>query len=354
MPLPSGAVLDFSGSALVMAIINCTNDSFYAASRALADEAVDRALAAEADGADIIDFGGESSRPGAEYTSEAEELARLLPVITAFRKRSSLAVSVDTRKSAVAAAVLDAGADIINDISALDDDPLMAELCARRRAAVVLMHKRGIPRTMQEAPAYGDVVAEVAAYLAGAAQRAEAAGISREQIIIDPGIGFGKQLEDNLEILRRMDCFTRLATSAGRYGAAPRMGGSERPAQRGWSEGGVPPPSIKIDLHSEPQAGIAETRGNDYPVLIGLSRKVFIGAVTGRGAEERLAGTIAANAAAIMGGAAIIRVHDVKEHADLVKMLSAINNGAAIADGAAINGGAGADTPNATEQAPRR
>jgi len=280
--LRSGASLDFSGPALIMAIVNCTNDSFYEPSRALRDEAVAKALTAEEEGANIIDFGGESSRPGSLYTSEEEELARVVPVIEAFRKRSALPVSVDTRKAAVARAALDAGADIVNDISALYDDPLMPGLCAERGAAVVLMHKKGVPLTMQsgtpETPWYEDIVGEVGAYLRAAAERAIAAGVSPEKIIVDPGIGFGKQLEDNLELIRRL----------------PRL---------------------------------AEICGKDYPVLVGLSRKSFIGAVTGRDTGERLSGTLAANAAAIMGGAAILRLHDVKEHLDLVKMLLALNAG---------------------------
>ena len=273
--LPSGASLNFSGPALIMAIVNCNDDSFYAPSRALQDAAVEKAVRAEEDGASIIDFGGESSRPGSLYISEEEEMSRVIPVLKAFRKRSSLPVSVDTRKAAVARAALDAGADIINDISALYDDPLMPELCARYGAAVVLMHKKGVPLTMQEAPSYEDPVAEVGAYLKAAAERAAAAGISPENIIVDPGIGFGKGLEDNLEILRRLPC-------------------------------------------------LAEICGKHYPVLVGLSRKSFVGAVTGRDADDRLWGTLAANAAAIMGGAAVIRLHDVKEHLDLVKILFAL------------------------------
>ena len=295
MKLPSGVSLDFSGPALVMAIVNCNEDSFYAPSRALRDQAVEMALRAEEEGASIIDFGGESSRPFSSYISEEEELERVVPVIEAFRKRSALPVSADTRKAAVARAALDAGADIINDISALSDDPDMAALCAERGAAVVLMHKKGVPLTMQnglqDAPGYGDVAAEVGAYLSAAAERAVAAGISPGKIIIDPGIGFGKSLEDNLEILRRISYFTRL----------PRL---------------------------------AEICGKDYPVLIGVSRKSFIGEIKSRGntgvtarrntaqdAADRLPGTLAANAAAIMGGAAMIRVHDVREHVDLVNVL---------------------------------
>jgi len=285
MKLPSGACLDFSGPAMIMAIVNCNGDSFYAPSRARGEEAVEMALRAEEDGASIIDFGAESTRPGSSYINEDSELERLIPVIKAFRKRSRLPVSVDTRKAAVARAALDAGADIINDISALYDDPLMPRLCAERGAAVVLMHKQGVPLTMQEAPRYEDIVAEVGAYLETAAERAAAAGIAAEKIIVDPGIGFGKRLEDNIELLCRITRFKQL----------PRL---------------------------------AKICGKDYPVLVGLSRKSFIGEITGRGqAGEGLYGTLAANAAAIMGGANIIRLHDTKEHLDLVKILFALRTG---------------------------
>ena len=295
MGLSGGGFLDFSGPALVMAIVNCNEDSFYAPSRALREEAVEKALRAEEDGASIIDFGAESTRPGASYISGEEESRRLIPVIKAFRERSPLPVSVDTRKAAVARAALDAGADIINDISALSDDPDMAALCAEKGAAVVLMHKKGSPLTMQENPRYGDVVAEIGAYLGAVVERAQAAGISPEKIIVDPGIGFGKSLEDNLEILRHISSFARFPC-------------------------------------------LAKIPGKDYPVLIGLSRKSFIGEITGgrnlvcrgtaQAAADRLSGTLAANAAAIMGGANIIRVHDVREHADLVKVLFALRKAA--------------------------
>lgn len=272
MKLPSGAVLNFSAPALIMAAINCNEDSFYVQSRALQNEAVEKALTAEKEGASIIDFGAESSRPGASYISCEEELERLVPVIRAFKKRSSIPVSVDTRKAEVARILLNEGADIINDISGLSDDPQMAPLCAEKGAVVVLMHKKGIPLTMQEKPYYKNLVSELKAWFFSAAERAVSAGISREKIILDPGIGFGKRLQDNLEILR----------------------------------------------------SLAEICGKDYPILVGLSRKSFIGEITGRETNERLAGTLAANMAAIMGGAKIIRVHDVKEHNDLVKVLSAI------------------------------
>jgi len=280
--LPSGAYLDFSGPALVMAIVNCNNDSFYAPSRALGEKALEKALAAERDGAAIIDFGAESSRPHSSYIGCEEELEALVPVVHAFRERSSLPVSVDTRKAVVARAALEAGADIINDISALSDDPELAGVCAASGAAVVLMHKKGDPLTMQEAPHYDDLFGELDGFFAGAAEKALAAGIPGDKLIFDPGIGFGKTTEHNLEILRRISCFSSLPL-------------------------------------------LAKICGTDYPVLVGVSRKSFIGEITGRtDAAERLNGTLAANGAAIMGGADIIRVHDVKEHVDLAKMLFAL------------------------------
>ena len=278
--LPSGGALDFSGPALIMAIVNCNEDSFYAPSRALKEKAVEKALAAEKEGAAIIDFGGESSSPGSSYISEEEELARLIPVINAFRKVSSLPVSVDTRKAIVARSALDAGADIINDISGLEDDPEMAAVCAERGAAVVLMHKKGIPLTMQDSPRYENLALELHSWFRSAVERAEAAGIAGEKIFLDPGIGFGKNLADNLEIIRRVDYYARLA----------------------------------------------ETNRKHYPVVVGLSRKSFIGEITGRPPEERLSGTLAANGAAILGGVEIIRVHDVKEHKDLAEVLFALRS----------------------------
>jgi dihydropteroate synthase len=176
---------------------------------------------------------------------------------------------VDTRKAVAARASLEAGADIINDISALEDDPEMASVCAEKKAALVLMHKKGEPATMQEKPFYTDAASEVRDYLFEAASRALAAGVGREKIILDPGIGFGKRLEDNLSILRRL----------------------------------------------------AEICSGDYPVLVGLSRKGFVGALTGRAVEDRLAGTLAAEAFSVFQGASIIRVHDVAETVDMVKVL---------------------------------
>jgi dihydropteroate synthase len=266
--------IDFSGFPLVMGIVNCNDDSFYPPSRARAEKAVERALALEEEGAAIIDFGAESTRPGAEYISLEEETERLIPVIEAFRKRSGLAVSVDTRKAASARAALEAGADMINDVSALEDDPQMGRVCAEYGAFTVLMHKRGIPRNMQEKPRYADAAADVKKYLLDAAVRAEAAGISRNRIILDPGIGFGKALGDNLAVLNRL----------------------------------------------------AEIRSSGYPLLVGLSRKTFVGELTGRPAEERLPGTLAAEAFCVLAGADILRVHDVKETVDLVKVIGAVKS----------------------------
>ncbi|GAB6391081.1 MAG: dihydropteroate synthase [Treponematales bacterium] len=276
LALPSGGVLDLTGRPLVMAVVNCTPDSFFPESRAGgAAEAAERALRAGEDGADIIDFGAESTRPGAAYVSREEEAARLIPAIAAFRKRSPLPVSVDTRKAAVAAAALDAGADIINDISALEDDAGMGKLCAARNAPVILMHKKGVPAAMQDKPEYRDAAAEVRAYLARAAERAAACGIDANSVILDPGIGFGKTLADNLALLA----------------ALPRL------ASLG------------------------------HPLLVGLSRKTFIGELTGRDVSHRLAGTLAAHAVSVLLGADIIRAHDVRETLDAVKVAWAIKRG---------------------------
>lgn len=272
--LPCGTQLDFSGPPLVMAVVNCTDDSFYAGSRnKTIDDALRRAFKAEQDGAALIDFGAESTRPGAAYISAEEEKCRLLPVIENFRKQSSLPVSVDTRKSEIASLVLDAGADVINDISALEDSPEIAQICAKHNAAIILMHKKGVPSDMQNKPYYNNVVHEVMNYLVGAAKRAEAGGISPHRIILDPGIGFGKRTQDNLDLISHFDIIAALG----------------------------------------------------YPTLMALSRKTFIGDVTGRDVPERLAGTIAANAYSLFMGAHIIRVHDVQEAVDLVKIFHAIS-----------------------------
>jgi dihydropteroate synthase len=270
--LPRGRKLDLSGPSVVMGIVNCNGDSFFPPSRALGAAAVERALAMVHDGAGIIDLGAESTRPGAAYISAPEETERLLPVIEGIRRHSDIPLSVDTRKAEVARSCLEAGADIINDISALEDDPGMGRVCGERGAAVVLMHKRGTPADMQDDPHYEDAAAEVGAYLREVADRATRQGIDRGRIILDPGIGFGKRLEDNLGILNRL----------------------------------------------------AEIRGSGYPLLMGVSRKGFIGKLTGNSTGERLPGTLAVEAWCVLRGAQILRVHDVRETADLVKVLWAI------------------------------
>jgi dihydropteroate synthase len=267
--LPRGITLDMSGPPLVMGIVNCNTDSFFAPSRALAERAVERTLTLAGEGAAIIDLGAESSRPGADYISAEEELERLIPVIAAVRRQSPVPLSVDTRKAAVAAQCLEAGADMINDISALEDDPGMGRVCGEKKAALILMHKKGNPPDMQKDPRYTDAAAEVGAYLEAAAEKAIRQGVSRNRIILDPGIGFGKRLADNLVILARL----------------------------------------------------AEICRKGYPVLVGLSRKTFVGELTGRPAADRLAGTLAAEAWSVFRGARIIRVHDVRETADLVRVL---------------------------------
>jgi len=271
--LPSGKKPTSRSGPLVMGIINCTPDSFYPGSRRFTkDEALSEAGRMMEEGAHILDVGGESSRPGSEYVGVEEELRRVIPVIEGIRSMSDVAISVDTRKARVAEAALNAGADIINDIAALQDDPDIAPLVARRGAQVVLMHKQGSPKTMQNNPDYGDAVTEIAAELSAYAQQARAAGISKEKIILDPGIGFGKRLEDNLAVLRHLDVFTTLG----------------------------------------------------YPLLLGASRKSFLGMILGTEVDDRLIGTLAVHAWAYLKGVDIVRVHDVEETVQVFRILSAI------------------------------
>jgi dihydropteroate synthase len=256
-----------------MGIVNVTPDSF-SDGGAFFDRpaAVERALQMVEEGADIIDIGGESTRPGAGDVPATEELERVVPVIEAIAAATSVAISVDTSKAIVAKAALDAGAAIVNDVSALRFDPGMAGVVASFRAGVVLMHMQGSPRTMQSNPTYSDVVEDVAAELSGWAGGAREAGIAKEQIVVDPGIGFGKNREHNLLLLKHLD---RLA-------------------------------------------------GLGYPVLIGASRKSFIGATLDLPVGERVEGTAAVVAWAAAHGAAIVRVHDVTHMLRVVRMIEAI------------------------------
>ena len=254
---------------LVMGILNVTPDSFFDGGRHPDVVAgVGHALEMVHDGADIIDVGGESSRPGAAPVPVEVELARVVPVIAGIREKSEVLISIDTTKARVAREALAAGATIVNDISALRFDPEMASVVADAGAFVVLMHMQGTPRTMQENPIYTDPVAEIKAFFADRMEAAVRAGIPESRIILDPGIGFGKRLEHNLAILRGIGSFLELGA----------------------------------------------------PVLIGLSRKSFLGEILDLPAEERLVGTIAANAVAVRNGADIIRVHDVKEGRETVEV----------------------------------
>jgi dihydropteroate synthase len=266
-------VLDFQKRSYVMGILNCTPDSFYPGSRLQdIDQAVQRAVAMIQAGADILDVGGESTRPGSDPVQISEEIRRVVPVIKKIRELSDVLISIDTRKVEVAEEALAAGADLVNDVSALRDNRPLAECIVDRGVPVILMHMRGEPKNMQENPHYRDVIAEITKELAGSVDFARSCGIREDRIIIDPGIGFGKRLQDNLAILR--------------------------------------------DLGSLHSLG--------YPVLIGLSRKSFIGAVLDKPVGERLIGTVAANMLALMNGADILRVHDVAEAVDTVKIFEAV------------------------------
>ena len=261
---------------LVMGVINITPDSFFEGSRVL-DPKVAFAAAQRmiAEGADLIDVGAESTRPGAQPTSEAEELERLVPLVEKLAA-SNVPVSADTRKPAVMRAAIAAGAGMINDVSALRAPGALEVLAgASEPVAVCLMHMQGEPATMQRSPAYGDVVADVKGFLAERARACESAGIARERIVLDPGFGFGKTVEHNLALLR----------------------------------------------------ALPEIAALGFPVLAGLSRKATIGAITGREVGDRLAGSLAAALAAVARGAAIVRVHDVRETVDALKIWNAVQNG---------------------------
>jgi dihydropteroate synthase len=272
----------------IMGIINVTPDSFSDGGRYFDTErAVARGLELAADGANILDVGGESTRPGSLPVPEAEELRRVVPVIGALRKRTTCLLSVDTTKAAVARAALDAGADIVNDTSAFRFDPAMPGEVARSGAGVILMHMQGTPLTMQQSPRYDDLLDEVSAFLGERIRVAEAAAIPRERIIVDPGIGFGKTFEDNLVLLRRQGVFHELGR----------------------------------------------------PLLLGFSRKAFLGRLGGLPPDERLEGTIAAAVLSVERGANILRVHDVGPVVRAVRAAEAIlGRGADAAAAAEMDG----------------
>ena len=255
-----------------MGVVNVTPDSFsdgglYLDSEAAIAHGEELARA----GAEILDIGGESTRPGAAEVPVEEELRRVEPVVAGLVSTGA-AISIDTSKRAVAAAALDAGAEIVNDVTALRGDSEMADLCAERRSTVVLMHMAGTPRTMQDEPRYDDVVDEVRAFLVARIEAATAAGIAEQRIWLDPGIGFGKTAEHNLELLRRL----------------------------------------------------GELRDLGRPLVVGTSRKSFIGRVDGSEAGERLGGTIASSVLAAAEGADVLRVHDVAEVGQAMAVAGAI------------------------------
>lgn len=267
----SGRTILPKNGVFVMGIINTTPDSFFSGSRKTnPDEAVRAALKMVEDGADILDLGAESTRPGAMYVSEEEQIRRMLPVLQEIRKKTDCPISIDTRSLRVFQTMFDNGADIINDISALEDDAGLADFAAKQKIPVILMHKKGNPDEMMSNLCYNDIVTDIVSYFKERIDFARSKGIEDSRIIIDPGIGFSKNLAQNIEIISNTYEFS--------FNGA-------------------------------------------YPVLIGASRKTCIGQLTGKPAENRLAGTLAAHQLAVQYGASILRVHDVAETADMLKVL---------------------------------
>lgn len=275
MPVPPACALTVPFPC-IMGIVNVTPDSFSDGGRFLAPEnAVAQGLRLVHEGAAVLDIGGESTRPGSDPVSETEELRRVLPVVEALVERVGAPLSLDTTKADVARRALAAGAALINDVSALRGDPAMVDVVAASGAAVCLMHMQGMPRTMQDNPHYDDVVDEVLAFLEQRMAFAVARGVREEQIILDPGIGFGKTVEHNLTLLRHLD----------------RLVGLGR------------------------------------PVLLGASRKRFLGAILGAEPAQRAIGTVATTVAGLLSGAHIFRVHDVKPNFEAMRVALAILEG---------------------------
>lgn len=266
-------VIDLSSRTHLMGVLNVTPDSFSDGGRFLKlEEAVKQGLKLSEEGADIIDIGGESTKPGSEPVPMEEELRRVLPVIEELAKRVDLPISIDTYKSRVAKEALDSGASMVNDISGLRFDPEMKKVVAKYDVPVVLMHIQGTPRNMQENPHYDNLIQEIKTYLSESIKIAREAGIDEDKIIIDPGIGFGKTLNDNLKILKNLVEFKSLGR----------------------------------------------------PIMIGVSRKSIIGKILDLPTDERLEGSLASMAVAIISGANILRVHDVKESKRVAKLVDAI------------------------------
>jgi len=266
---------DFSVRTYLMGVLNVTPDSFSDGGRFLdSQQAVERAAQMVDEGADILDIGGESTRPGSDPVSLEEETRRIIPVIESVVKRLRVVISVDTYKSALAGRALEAGATVVNDITGLKGDPAMKDVIARHGASVVLMHMQGVPKTMQEKPVYKNVVVEVNEFLKRQADEAVKAGI--RQVMVDPGIGFGKTLDHNLALIKNLGAL----------------------------------------------------RSAGFPILVGPSRKSFLGAILNLPVDERLEGTAAAVAACIMNGASVVRVHDVKEMKRIAMVMDRIKHAA--------------------------
>lgn len=265
--------LEIGKRTLVMGILNVTPDSFSEAGKYFDfDVAVEQARQMIEDGADLIDIGGESTRPNSDFVPLEVELKRVIPVIEAVRKLSTIPISIDTTKAEVARQALASGADIINDVSSLQFDPKMADIAASSGVPVILMHMQGTPKTMQQNPCYSSLFSEIISFLENRIRFATDRGIERHQIVVDPGVGFGKTLTHNLLIIRNLEIFHSL----------------------------------------------------DRPILLGASRKRFIGTILDRPVEDREIGTAVANSFAIAAGAHIIRVHDVAFHKQVALMSDAV------------------------------
>lgn len=268
--------LPLSGTPRIMGILNVTPDSFSDGGKFISvDRAVEHGETMAREGADIIDVGGESTRPGSVAVPAEVELARVIPVLRELAERTDAILSIDTTKAHVARQAIAAGAHIVNDTSALADDPEMADVVRDAGCAVVLMHRRGIPETMQQEPSYVSLFEEILAALSGRMEAAEAAGIPGDRIMIDPGVGFGKRLSDNLALHRHL----------------------------------------------------SDLRNLGKPILFGPSRKSFIGKLTGREPGDRISGSLASVAVAVLGGAHVLRVHDVKDTKEAICVAAAVMRG---------------------------
>jgi len=268
--------LPYGARTLVMGVLNITPDSFSDGGRFFSPEnAIEHALQMIAEGADILDIGGESTRPGSAFVSEVDELQRVIPIIKELAAGTSVPISIDTTKSVVARAALEAGAEIVNDISALRFDPAIADEVPLANSGLVLMHSRGTPKTMQQLPPVADIMGAVTSALRESIGIAQQRGVASDSIAIDPGIGFGKTAEQNIELIAKLDQLAREFA--------------------------------------------------DFPILIGTSRKSFIGKLLDNApADRRLHGTIATIAASVLAGAHIVRVHDVQAAVEALRVIDAV------------------------------